>query len=67
MLSAEYNVYMDIQQALNLELYSRFDELGIEFAYPTRTLFMVADGSADAGGADGAAQVGAAPSPAAPA
>lgn len=36
----DYNIYMDIQQAINLELYRRFDEEGIEFAYPTQTLFL---------------------------
>jgi small-conductance mechanosensitive channel len=36
----DYNVYMDIQQAFNLELYRRFAEEGIEFAYPTQTLFV---------------------------
>ena len=29
---------MDIQQTVNLELYARFRDEGIEFAYPTRTL-----------------------------
>ena len=37
-LSPDYNVYMDIQQAINLELFTRFREEGIEFAYPTRTI-----------------------------
>lgn len=40
MLTADYNVYMDTQQAINLELYRRFEEAGIEFAYPTQTLFV---------------------------
>jgi len=39
-LSSDYNEYMDIQQEINLEIYSRFAEHGIEFAYPTRTLFV---------------------------
>ena len=38
--SADYNLYMDIQQAINLEIYRRFGEEGIEFAYPTQTLFL---------------------------
>ncbi len=37
-LSPDYNRYMDIQQAINLALVSRFAEDGIEFAFPTRTL-----------------------------
>lgn len=36
----DYNIYMDIQQAINLEIYRRFKEEGIEFAYPTRTLYV---------------------------
>jgi small-conductance mechanosensitive channel len=37
-LKPDYNVYMDIQQAINLQIHSRFEEEGIEFAYPTQTL-----------------------------
>lgn len=36
----DYNVYMDIQQAINLEIYRRFAEEGIEFAYPTQSIFV---------------------------
>ena len=32
-LTADYVVYMDIQQAVNLALYDKFQEEGIEFAY----------------------------------
>lgn len=39
-LNPDYNIYMDIQQAINLEIYRRFEKAGIEFAYPTQTLFM---------------------------
>ncbi|MGD9209505.1 MAG: mechanosensitive ion channel family protein [Desulfobacteraceae bacterium] len=39
-LSADYNVYMDIQQAINLEIFRRFKEDNISFAYPTRTLYL---------------------------
>lgn len=35
----DYNTYMDIQQRINLELFRRFEEEGIDFAYPTRTLY----------------------------
>lgn len=38
MLVPDYNVYMDTQQAINLEIYRRFEEAGIEFAFPTRTV-----------------------------
>jgi small-conductance mechanosensitive channel len=36
----DYNTYMDIQQTVNLYLHERFDTEGIEFAYPTQTLFL---------------------------
>jgi len=34
-LGPEYNLYMDIQQAINLQLMDDFAARGIEFAYPT--------------------------------
>ncbi len=36
----DYNVYMDRQQAINLAIFKRFTEEGIEFAYPTQTLYL---------------------------
>lgn len=36
----DYNRYMDIQETINLGLYEAFEKEGIEFAYPTQTLFM---------------------------
>lgn len=39
-MDPDYDRYMDIQQAINLELYRRFEEEGISFAYPTRTLYV---------------------------
>ncbi|MGD8279306.1 MAG: mechanosensitive ion channel family protein [Gemmatimonadota bacterium] len=39
-LSAEYAVYMDIQQKINLAIMERFEAEGIEFAYPTQTLYV---------------------------
>lgn len=39
-LSSEYNVYMDIQQAINLRIFEEFQDRGIEFAYPTRMLYL---------------------------
>lgn len=38
--SANYNEYMDIQQAINLAIFEQFEKEGVEFAYPTRTLFV---------------------------
>lgn len=40
MLDAEYNVYMDVHQAINLAIFERFAREGVEFAYPTRTIYM---------------------------
>ncbi|HYE97733.1 MAG TPA: mechanosensitive ion channel family protein [Planctomycetota bacterium] len=39
-LSPDYNLYMDRQQAINLEILRRFAREGIAFAYPTQTLFL---------------------------
>ncbi|HET9512914.1 MAG TPA: mechanosensitive ion channel family protein [Gemmatimonadales bacterium] len=39
-LSSEYLVYMNIQQAINLRIHERFEEEGIEFAYPTQTVVL---------------------------
>jgi len=40
----DYTVYMDVQQSINLGLFRRFQKEGIEFAYPTQTIFV--EGSA---------------------
>lgn len=40
--SADYNVYMDTQQAINLALVRQFAEHDIVFAYPTRSLYVEA-------------------------
>jgi small-conductance mechanosensitive channel len=39
-LSSDYINYMDIQQDINLKIYREFEKRGIEFAYPTQTLFV---------------------------
>lgn len=39
-LSPDYNKYMDTQQAINFRIYEEFEKLGIEFAFPTQTLFL---------------------------
>jgi small-conductance mechanosensitive channel len=39
-LAPDYNIYMDIQQAVNLSIHEHFENKGIEFAYPTQTLFL---------------------------
>lgn len=37
---ADYNKYMDIQQSINFEIFKRFEDEKIEFAYPTQTIFV---------------------------
>jgi small-conductance mechanosensitive channel len=46
-LDRDYNLYMDVQQAINLAVFERFAREGIEFAYPTRTVHL----ATSAGGA----------------
>ena len=36
----DYTAYMETQQAINLALFERFEQDGIDFAYPTQTLFV---------------------------
>ncbi|MGH8720972.1 MAG: mechanosensitive ion channel family protein, partial [Burkholderiales bacterium] len=42
-LSPDYNLYMDRQQAINLAIYGKFEAEGVQFAYPTRTLYLRRD------------------------
>lgn len=39
-LSADYNIYMDKQQEINMAIKKVFEREQIEFAYPTQTLFV---------------------------
>jgi len=39
-VESDYRLYMDIQQAINLAIHERFEAEGIEFAYPTQTVFL---------------------------
>ena len=39
MLDPDFIAFRDAQQAINYQLFERFTEEGIEFAYPTQTLF----------------------------
>jgi len=39
-LKPDYNVFMNVQQAINLQLVRRFAEQGIKFAFPTQTLYL---------------------------
>lgn len=47
-LNPDFNIYMDIQQAINISIYKRFVQEKIDFAYPTRTLHLK-DSSSPAG------------------
>ena len=48
-LSADYTVYMDIQQDINLKIFDAFEKEGIVFAYPTQMVYVnKADGDTSA-------------------
>lgn len=49
-LDSDYGAYMDAQQRLNLGLLREFAARGIEFAFPTRTLYLVHPGNGKAAG-----------------
>jgi small-conductance mechanosensitive channel len=38
-LDPDYKVYMDVQQAINLEILRRFGALNVKFAFPSRTVY----------------------------
>jgi small-conductance mechanosensitive channel len=38
--NSDYTQYMNIQQAINLQMMKEFERLGVQFAYPTQTLFV---------------------------
>jgi len=40
-LTPDYNHYMDVQQSIYFAIHKSFEEEGIEFAYPTQTLYVV--------------------------
>jgi small-conductance mechanosensitive channel len=44
-LVPDYTAYMDMQQEINLRIFERFDAEGIEFAYPTQTVFLAREGT----------------------
>ena len=39
-LGSDYNKYMDIQQEINLRLKEELETRGVEFAYPTQTVYL---------------------------
>ncbi len=42
--SPDYNLYMDLQQTINLEILRAFDAMGIQFASPTRMIRIRTEG-----------------------
>ncbi len=38
--SPDYNVYMDVQQEINLAIKEKFEKMGVEIAFPTQTIFL---------------------------
>ena len=40
MTDPDYTIYMNVQETINQEIFRRFAEEAIEFAYPTQTLFI---------------------------
>lgn len=46
-LSADFNVYMDIQQKINFAIYAEFESEKISFAFPTQSLLIKPDTGAD--------------------
>ena len=40
---SDYNKYMDVQQEINFAIKEKFEKDGIEFAYPTQTLYITKD------------------------
>lgn len=39
-LSPDYNRYMDVQQAINLQMHREFARLGVKFAYPAQRVYL---------------------------
>jgi small-conductance mechanosensitive channel len=37
---SDYNAYMDIQESINLAIMEEFESMGVEFAYPTQTVYL---------------------------
>ncbi|MBN2407774.1 MAG: mechanosensitive ion channel family protein [Elusimicrobia bacterium] len=40
-MGSDYNKYMDIQQEINFRIKEEFEKRGIEFAYPTQTIYHI--------------------------
>ncbi len=44
-LSPDYSTYMDTQHNINMKIFNKFKEEGIEFAYPTQLVYVNKSGS----------------------
>ncbi|CDS52874.1 Potassium efflux system KefA protein / Small-conductance mechanosensitive channel [Polaromonas sp. CG9_12] len=53
-----YSTYMDAQQTLNLQLMRELAALGVDFAFPTRTVYLVPGSDAGSAAGEGAANQG---------
>ncbi|MDB5938614.1 MAG: MscS Mechanosensitive ion channel [Polaromonas sp.] len=62
----DYNLYMDAQQVLNLQLMRELAALGVDFAFPTRTVHLAPGSGASAAAGEGAADQDAPPAPVRP-
>jgi small-conductance mechanosensitive channel len=60
-LSPDYNLYMDRQQAIYFAIHEAFEQEHIEFAYPTQTLYVTKN--AGVGSRDALSQTSGKPSP----
>ncbi len=49
----DFATFMDTLQAVNLRIFSRFEKEGIEFAYPTQSLFVTSQPDREATGGSG--------------
>ncbi len=38
--SNDYNLYMDIQEKINISIKEKLEKLGVDFAFPSRTIYM---------------------------
>jgi small-conductance mechanosensitive channel len=43
--SNDYNIYMDVQQQINFMIKDKFEQMAIEFAFPTQTLYVNRNGA----------------------
>ncbi|HZH07877.1 MAG TPA: mechanosensitive ion channel domain-containing protein, partial [Lautropia sp.] len=42
-LLPDYDLFMDLQQKFNLQLMRELEKIGVEFAFPTRTVYLAGD------------------------